>query len=267
MAEITYSGAAAPPARRAGKMAKRGLDTLLVIVGILVIWQGLHWLAGDVAITAPAATLAHLFELMGSGPRFWRHVEETGLAFGQAMGIALAGGVLIGLTLGGSRLAAEVFEPILVAIYSLPKITLYPVILLIFGLGMQAKVAFGVIHGIIPVAIFTMNAVRNMRPIYMRAARSMRLNWAQRAGYVLIPAALPEIVSGLRIGFALTLLGVLIGELFASQRGLGFLLLRAMERNDVPTILALAVFLFTIAAVVSWALLKFERSIHHRNED
>ena len=253
-------------AEQGAKLARRGLDTALVILGLLAIWQVLHWVAGDIAFSAPGATLAHLADLMGSGPRFWRHVDETATAFGRAMGIALAGGVLIGLVLGGSRLAAEVFEPILVAIYSLPKITLYPVILLFFGLGMQAKVAFGVIHGIIPVAIFTMNAVRNMRPIYMRAARSMRLNWGQRAVYVLIPAALPEIVSGLRIGFALTLLGVLIGELFASQRGLGFLLLRAMERNDVPTILALAVFLFTIAAFVSWALLRFEQRIHHRPE-
>jgi NitT/TauT family transport system permease protein len=257
----------APAPARAGRIARRGLDTVLVILGILVVWQCLHWLAGDIAVTAPLATLAHLAEMMGSGPRFWRHVDETATAFGQAMAIALLGGVAIGVVLGGSRLAAVVAEPILVAIYSLPKITLYPVILLIFGLGMQAKVAFGVIHGIIPVAIFTMNAVRNMRPIYMRAARAMRLSWRQRATHVLIPAALPEIVSGLRIGFALTLLGVLIGELFASQRGVGFLLLRAMERNDVPTILALAVFLFTIAAVVSWALLRFERSIHHRPED
>ena len=65
--------------------------------------------------------------------------------------------------LGAHRLSGEVAEPILVALYSIPKITLYPVILLLFGLGISAKIAFGVIHGIIPVAIFTMNAVRNIR--------------------------------------------------------------------------------------------------------
>ena len=68
-----------------------------------------------------------------------------------------------GLALGAHRLSGEVAEPILVALYSIPKITLYPVILLLFGLGISAKIAFGVIHGIIPVILFTMNAVRNIR--------------------------------------------------------------------------------------------------------
>ena len=65
--------------------------------------------------------------------------------------------------LGAHRLSGEVTEPILTALYSIPKITLYPVILLLFGLGISAKIAFGVIHGIIPVILFTMNAVRNIR--------------------------------------------------------------------------------------------------------
>ena len=64
----------------------------------------------------------------------------------------------LGLALGAHRLSGEVAAPILVALYSIPKITLYPVILLLFGLGISAKIAFGVIHGIIPVIMFTMNA-------------------------------------------------------------------------------------------------------------
>ena len=79
---------------------------------------------------------------------------------------------MIGLALGAHRLAGEVTEPILAALYSIPKITLYPVILLLFGLGISAKIAFGVIHGIIPVILFTMNAVRNIRAVYLaRGAR------------------------------------------------------------------------------------------------
>ena len=56
----------------------------------------------------------------------------------------------------------------LVAIYSIPKMTLYPILLLMFGLGMSAKIAFGAIHGIIPIALFTINAVRNVRPILIK---------------------------------------------------------------------------------------------------
>jgi len=239
------------------------LDTLLVMVAILATWQALHWLAGEVAIASPWATIARLVELLGDA-RFWPNVWETMAAFGLALLYALLGGLLIGVILGGHRLSGEVAEPVLVALYSMPKITLYPVILLIFGLGMSAKVAFGTIHGIIPVIIFTMNAVRQVAPVYLRTARVMRMTPIEIGWRILMPATVPEILSGFRVGFALTLLGTLIGELFASQRGLGFLIMRSMERHDVPTLLAVSLLLFIFATLCSWGLLILDRRLHRR---
>ncbi|HSS84168.1 MAG TPA: ABC transporter permease subunit, partial [Reyranella sp.] len=174
-------------------------DPILVVLSLIAIWQVLHQLAGDSALTAPAPTLAHLWEMVWQ-PRFLPHLRETALAFAQALLIACVGGVAIGVLLGGHRLSGEVAEPLLVGLYSIPKITLYPVILLLFGLGMPAKVAFGALHGIIPVVLFTMNAVRNVNRSYLRAGRAMRLTPAQTGWFVLVPATLPEIFSGLRIG-------------------------------------------------------------------
>jgi NitT/TauT family transport system permease protein len=236
-------------------------DPILVAISLVALWQVLHHIAGDVAVTAPAPTLAHLWEMIGQA-RFLPHLRETGLAFLQALAIACGGGVLIGVVLGGHRLTGEVAEPILVGLYSLPKITLYPVILLMFGLGMPAKVAFGALHGIIPVVLFTMNAVRNVNRTYLRAGRAMRLTPAQTARHILIPATLPEIFSGLRIGFSLTLLGTMLGELFASQRGLGFLLMTAIDLNDVKTILAIAVFISVFAILCNAALLAVDKRLH-----
>ena len=190
----------------------------------------------------------------------------TGLAFLQALAIAWIGGVGIGVLLGGHKLSGEVAEPILVGLYSLPKITLYPVILLLFGLGMSAKVAFGALHGIIPVVLFTMSAVRNVNRTYLRAGRSMRLTPMQMAWHILIPATLPEIFSGLRIGFSLTLLGTMLGELFASQRGLGFLLMTAIDLNDVQTILAIAVLISLFAVAANAALLALDRHLHRQGD-
>ncbi len=192
---------------------------------------------------------------------FPRHAWETARAFFTALAISLAAGLLIGLALGARRLAGEVAEPMLTALYSIPKITLYPVILLLFGLGISAKIAFGVIHGIIPVILFTMNAVRNIRPVYLRSARAMRLTAAQTAATIIIPAALPEIVSGFRIGFALTLLGTLIGEMFASQRGIGYMLVKAMETGDTGTVMSLALLLVVLATAASAALLALDRRL------
>jgi NitT/TauT family transport system permease protein len=236
-------------------------DPLLVSVSLVVLWQVMHMIAGDVAITAPAPTLAHLWTMVGKA-RFLPHLRETGLAFLQALAIAGIGGVLIGLVLGGHRLSGEVSEPILVGLYSLPKVTLYPVILLLFGLGMPAKVAFGALHGILPIALFTMSAVRNVNRTYLRAGRAMRLTPVQTGWFILLPATLPEIFSGLRIGFSLTLLGTMLGELFASQRGLGFLLMTAIDLQDVKTILSIAVLISVFAVLANAALLAIDRRLH-----
>src|SRR5690606_26869067 len=80
----------------------------------------------------------------------------------------------------------------------------------------------------------------------------------------LLPAAVPELVSGLRVGFALTLLGVLIGEMFASQRGLGYLVMNAIGTLDVPTMMAVVLLLALVAVMVSAALLHLDRRLHHR---
>jgi len=230
---------------------------LLAVLALAALWQGLHQLAGDVAITAPVPTLGHLFTMIGE-PRFGPHLRETALAFAQALAIACAGGVGLGVVLGGHRLSGEVAEPLLVGLYSIPKITLYPVILLVFGLGMPAKVAFGALHGIVPIVLFTMNAVRNVNRVYLRAGRAMRLTPVQTGWFVLVPATLPEIFSGLRIGFSLTLLGTMMGELFASQRGLGFLLMTAIDLNDVKTILAIAVLISAFALATNSLLLAID---------
>ncbi len=239
---------------------RRLVDTLLVIAVLVAAWQVLHWVAGD-ALTSPAGTARRAWALM-NGDTFWGHVRETGTAFGYSLGLAVIGGLAVGLTLGLNRTASSVAEPILVSVYSLPKVTLYPIILLVFGLGLSAKVAFGTIHGIVPVIIFSMNAVRKLPPIYLRAARSMRLSRLDMIRRVVVPAALPEIVSGLRIGFSLTLLGVLIGEMFASQRGLGFLIMNAIGQFDVDTMVAVILILAVVAVCANAALLALNRRLH-----
>ena len=238
-------------------------DTALLFAGLLAGWQVLSLLAGAQVLTPPLATLRRLGQLM-AGADFAGHAIETASAFVVALAISLAGGLVAGAALGAHRLSGEVAEPLLVGLYSIPKITLYPVVLLLFGLGLSAKIAFGAIHGIIPVILFTMNAVRSIPQAYLRAARSMRLTPAQTFAHVLVPATLPEIVTGFRVGFSLTLLGTLIGEMFASQRGIGYLLIKSMENNDIEIIIALALLLVTLATAASWLLLILERRLHGR---
>jgi NitT/TauT family transport system permease protein len=244
-----------------GARWSRALDLGLLLLGIVLAWQLAHEWAGDVALTSPLETIDYAGSLLGSA-RFWPNVLETFHAFLYALAISALGGLALGLALGAHRLSGDVAEPILVALYAIPKITLYPLILLIFGLGLPAKVAFGAIHGIIPVTIFALSAVRNIKPVHLKTARVMRLTALQAAWTVWLPAALPEIVSGQRVGFSLTLLGVLIGEMFASQRGLGFLLINAIGLNDVKTIMAVTLMIAVVAVLANAALLALDRHLH-----
>ena len=236
---------------------------LLLVLLLVVVWEGLYLLVGDVALRSPAVTAVNLGKLLGDAG-FLPHVRETLLAFAQGFAIAVVVGLLIGVPLGAARFAGEVAEPILVALYSIPKVTLYPVILLIFGIGMPAKVAFGAIHGIVPISIFAMNAVRNINPTHLRTARALRLSPWALTRTILVPAALPEIVTGIRVGFSLALIGTLLGEMFGSQRGLGHLLMQAMSLHNIERILALTLLLVVFAAGVSALLLALDRRLHVR---
>jgi NitT/TauT family transport system permease protein len=239
------------------------LDPLWFALALLALWQGVFFVVGESGLASPAATVRGAAALLASAG-FWRNAAATGAAFLWAGLITVMGGLAFGLLLGLWRLAGEVFEPILSALYAIPKITLYPVILLFFGLGLPAKVAFGVAHGIFPVMILTIAGVRGIPPVIRRTARSLRLSPLATVATVLLPAALPEIFTGLRIGIVLAMFGCLIGELFASDRGLGFLLMRGVERGDVPGTMALALLLFAAAILSGVSLLAIDRRLHHR---
>ncbi|HEY4214036.1 MAG TPA: ABC transporter permease subunit [Steroidobacteraceae bacterium] len=238
-------------------------SALLLIAILLIVWQGLFLGAGSDALAAPLATLGYLAEQLRTG-EMWPHIAATGAAFLIALVISIAGGLAVGLAVGLSRIATEVTEPLLLAANSVPKIALYPVVLLIFGIGMPAKIAFGALHGIIPVAIFTMSACRGIPAVLLKSAAVMRLDGWDRIRSVLLPAALPDIVTGIRIGFSLTLIGTVLGEMFGSQSGLGFLLMTAIGLQNTRVIMAVTVLLIAFAATVSSLLLAFEKHLRRR---
>jgi NitT/TauT family transport system permease protein len=239
------------------------VNSLILVAGLLAAWQILFEIAGSQAMTPPLETFRYLAHLMTT-ETFWGHVEETSRAFFLALLLAVLLGLVIGFWLGAHRFSSEVFEPVLVAFYSIPKITLYPIILLAFGLGLPAKIAFGTIHGIVPVAIFTMAAVRNINPILLKTARVLKLRLWKVVGSVLLPAALPEIFTGIRVGFSLTLIGTLLGEMFGSQRGLGYLLMTAIGLQNVQLIMAVTLLIVLFAASVSTVLIVIDHRLHRR---
>lgn len=238
-----------------------GVASILLVLILLAFWQAVFMVAGPMAIASPSSAFAYL---AGHLPDLWPHVWATGQAFVFALAIAIAGGLLLGLVTGLSATAAETAEPLLLAANSIPKIALYPVVLLLFGIGLPAKVAFGAIHGIIPVAIFTMNACRGVPPVLLKTAAVMGLSPADRVRSILLPSALPAVLTGVRLGFSLTLIGTILGEMFGSQSGLGYLLMTSIGLQNTDVIMAVTVLLIAFAAAVSTALLAWEHYLRRR---
>ena len=238
-------------------------NALVLITGLLLLWQGLYWWAGDVALASPLATLSYTAKLIAS-ESFDMHLFDTLRAFGIAYALSVVIGLAVGFWLGFDRLSGDTLEPMIVALYAIPKLTLYPILLLAFGLGVSAKVAFGVLHGIIPIILFTVSAVRNTRPILIKTGRAMKLSRPQMVRWILFPAAVPEIFTGLRVGFSLTLIGSLLAEMFASQRGLGYLLMTGIGLHNLPQVMSVTLLIVVFAASVSVLLLWIDRRLHRR---
>ena len=251
--------AAMPEAHLGG----RALDFAIFAALVLAAWQLAHVVGGDVAMTSPLGTLGFTVRSIASG-ELWPHVAATLGAFAIAYALASTGGILIGAVLGYHRLSGEVAEPVLVAIYSIPKVTLYPIILLFFGIGISAEVAFGALHGVIPITLFTMNAVRNIKPVFIKAARVMRIGPYDLLRTVLLPATLPEVFTGLRVGFSLTLIGTLLSEMFGSRRGIGFMLMQAIGLHNMDIIMSLTFLLVVFALMVNALMLVIDHRLHRR---
>jgi NitT/TauT family transport system permease protein len=255
---VDNAEAALPPPKLGRLLRLRVKDPLLLIIAALLIWQAVASWTQSVALSPPLTTFTYISQLVLTA-RFWENVGATAGAFVMAFAISAAAGLLLGLLLGLRRFAADVAEPVLAGFYTIPKVTLYPVVLLLCGLGMSAKVTFGVMHGLVPVTLFTLGAIRTLPAVLPRAARSMRLSPWQTMRWVLFPACLPQVTAGLRLGFSLSLLGVLIGEMFSSQRGLGFLLVSGLAQNNVPLSTSVVLVIVVFAIVANAFILRLSR--------
>jgi NitT/TauT family transport system permease protein len=238
-------------------------DRLLVLIVLLVVWQVLFVIAGSTALSSPVQTAITIVQLLGAGD-FWQDVWASGLPYLISVAIEIVAGILLGVFFGMNRLAGDVSEPFVLGLYSVPKIVFYPIILMFCGIGITAEVVFAVIHGILPIMLYTMTSVRTIKPVYRKTARVMRLNWWQSFTGIAVPAAFPEIFTGIRVGVAVTLLGVLLCEMFGSKNGLGFRLVSAMGGSRIDEVMAVAILLIAFAVALNVVLLAVERRLRHQ---
>jgi NitT/TauT family transport system permease protein/taurine transport system permease protein len=139
-----------------------------------------------------------------------------------AMLIACGAGILIGALVGGIALLRDLLLPVFSSLYAVPIVILYPIFTAWFGIGSESKIIFAGVYGFFPVMLSTAAGIRTIDAQLLLAARSMGASLPQQITRVIIPASIPTVLTGLRLGGALTIIGVVVSEMLTASAGIGY---------------------------------------------
>jgi NitT/TauT family transport system permease protein len=194
------------------------------VVLVLAIWQAL-WSAGKISplfLSGPSAIAKQFWETLRHGTLV-ADMGYSGLNFLVGFALALVSGVVLGVIIGWYRKARLLFDPFLNALYATPRIAMVPMIIIWFGVGMWSKVFIVFLSAFFPILVNTVGGIRAIDPDLLRAARAFCASDWQIFKTVAIPGSVPFILTGVRQGVALGLIGVVVGEMFGGSQGVGFM--------------------------------------------
>jgi NitT/TauT family transport system permease protein len=181
--------------------------------------------------------------------RFWNDVRVSATEFVLAFLLAIGIGVPLGLLTGWYRRLNFFLDPWLNFFNSLPRIALIPVIITAVGLGMPSKIIVAWLGAFFAIIIPTVQGVRTVDRRFLDVAHSLKASQWTLFSTIVAPATVPFIVTGIRLGIARALIGVLVGELYAATEGLGVMIIRAADVIDTSRML-FGVLIFTIAGLI-----------------
>jgi NitT/TauT family transport system permease protein len=196
---------------------------LLTVAALLGLWQATAragWV-DPLFVPAPSDVARALVRV--SGPALAGLADTLGkTAVAYVLSVTL--GVSAGLAIGSVRLLRDVLSPYVIALYGIPKILVLPWIVLLLGYGTAPAILYGAIHGLFPIVVLVMGAVRDVDHTLVTVARSLGATPLQLYWKVLLPAIVPSVLAGMRLGIVFCLLGVLVVEMFAGIRGMGHIM-------------------------------------------
>ena len=197
----------------------------LAVAIVIGVWE-VFWRAGMISplfFSGPSAVAAKFVELIGNG-KLKDAIAFTGRNFLGGFALALLVGVPLGVILGWYRRAFLFFDPLVTALYATPRIALYPLFIIWFGIGSASKIFIVFLSAMLPILVNTIAGVRNIDPDLLRAARAYCATDRQIFMTIALPSAVPFILTGVRQAIAHGLIGVIIAELFAGSEGVGFMI-------------------------------------------
>ena len=228
-----------------------GNARLLVIAGVLVIWEVGARRFGDPLFVCPPSDVVLALRGIFADPKIVAAIGLTVFEVISAFAAAVVLGLLVGLVVGLQGFTKGAIMPIILLLYAIPMTTIMPLFVLGFGIGPEAKIAFGVTQGIFPVIVTTVAGVANLPQALLTAAHSMGASRLQVLRTIVLPHMVPSVFTGMRLGMTAVLLGVLIAELYVSTAGLGFVTRHLAQSFSPPKLFALIAVLAAIAVTLN----------------
>ena len=219
-------------------------------------------LADPLFVSAPSRIYATGVELLGTA-EMWDDIAVSTTEFIAGYLWAIAVAVPLGLAVGWSKRMYYIFGPVLDALNAVPRVTLLPLIVIWFGIGLWSKFAVVFLGAVVPIAIYTYSGVKTNEARFLRVARSFGASPWKLFTSIIVPGTVPFIFTGMKYGAGRALLGVVVGELYASTHGVGHMI--AMAGNAFQAdVVFFGVLLFTAAGLATVSLLdaierRFER--------
>ncbi|MBX9845918.1 MAG: ABC transporter permease [Xanthobacteraceae bacterium] len=244
---------------RRDKIVSRAVQVTFLVTLVLLWYFGTtRWGINPLLLPNPVKVWAELKDILATG-EFLPDLQVTLSEIAIAFLISCTSGVTLGYLISRSQYLIRVFEPLLAGMYSIPIILFLPLYVLFFGLGPGSKIAIGTTISFFPIVLNTIAGFGYVDRIFITAARSMGASDWQMFRHVLLPAAFPVILTGLRIGFTVALLSILGSETLASLAGLGHRIVHLAEAMETARMFAYIAFVVVIAATLNTAVSALEK--------
>ena len=242
---------------------RTALPVAAALVVFVVAWQLAVVIGGlQPSILPPPLLVAERFVRAFAEGTIQPHLATTlqEIAVGLTVGAVL--GLLAGYVMARSPLAERLLSPYIVAAQAIPILALAPLLAIWFGPGLLGKVVICALIVFFPVAVSTMVGIRTTDPRLLELGRSLRATARQRLWTIEVPAALPSILGGLRVGVTLSVIGAIVGEWAGASRGLGVLInLARGSLFDIPLMFATLVTIALVGVALYLAVVLLERRL------
>jgi NitT/TauT family transport system permease protein len=233
---------------------------LLACIGLLCAWQAGSLIMNTDSFPTALQAIRAIPDILGDREALV-NIAASLRRMAIGLGLAVAFAIPLGLMMGRVKSVAAFFNPLLMVIYPVPKAALMPVIMLWLGVGDVSKTLVIFLGVSLPIIYHSFQGARAVEEKMLWSGAAMGLSAAQRMVWIVLPAALPEILTGCRTGLVLALITMVTSEMIARQSGAGNILFNALDMGQYDTVFAMIIVIGAMGIILDAAFEKLRRGL------